>query len=252
MRIPLRLIWALAAISPLSCTGTDVGNPVVDIDFAVYDSDPPDSSARVQLAVAPAGLVVDKAWVVVERIRLRAAADCEGGAQDEFVGPFAVDMLAPGAPPALSGLEVSASSYCRIELRWDALGDGDLSDVPAELVEASILLEGRRADSTRFVVRSRRGDELRLDARAAAFTIDDLTSALFVAFDVQDLFDGVDIDAAEIGEDNTIRLEQGSNEEMLAIFDDNLADAARLFGDDDGNGELDLEERDDDADILAE
>lgn len=251
MKIPSKLIWAFAVLLPISCTGTDVGNPVVDIDFAVYDSDPPGSSAQARLAVAPSGLNVDTAWVIVERIRLRAASDCEGGTQDEFVGPFAVDMLAAGAPPALSGLAVSATSFCRIELRWDELGEGVIAGAPAELVGASILLEGRRGDGTRFVVRSKRGEELRLDARATAFTIDDLESALFVTFDVQDLFDSVDIDAAEVGDDNIIRIEEGSNDELLAIFDENLDAAAKLFEDLDGNGELDPDERND-TDVLAD
>lgn len=222
----------------------------MDMDFALYDSDESTSSAKSQLAVAPAGLSVDNAWVVVERIRLRDATDCDGGTQDEFIGPFAVDMLAPGAAPALSNLEVTATSYCRVEFRWDALREGDIVGAPTELVGASILLEGRRADGTRFVLRSERGDELRMDARDGAFTVDDLTSALFVTFDVQDLFDGVDIDAAEL-ENGTIRIEDGSNEDLLVVFDNNLVDAAKLFDDNDGDGELDPEERDD-TDILAD
>lgn len=234
----------------LSCTGTDVGNPVVDMDFALYDSDESTAAAKSRLTVAPAGLIVDTAWVTVERIRLRPADDCEGGARDEFLGPFVVDMLAPGPTPALTDLEVSAASYCRVEFRWDALRD-EATGAPDELLNASILLQGRRADGTRFILRSERGDEMRLDARNGSFTVDDLTSALFVTFDVQDLFDGIDIDGADVGGNNTIRIEDGENDDLLAIFDDNLADAAKLFDDKDGDGELDPEERDS-TDVLAE
>lgn len=238
------------ALLVLSCTGTDVGNPVVDMDFALYDSSESTSTAKARFSVAAAGLVVDTAWVTVERIRLRPADDCDGGAQDEFIGPFVVDMLAPGAPPALSDLEVSSTSFCRVEFRWDASDVADAA-APAELVNASILLEGRRGDGTRFVLRSERGDEMRLDARNGSFTIDDLTNALFVTFDVQDLFDGVDIDSADVGDDNTIRIEDGNNEDLLRVFDDNLADVAKLFDDKDGDGELDPEERDS-TDVLAD
>jgi hypothetical protein len=159
-------------------------------------------------------------------------------------------MLAPGPAPALTDLEVSATNYCRFEFRWDALRD-EGTGAPGELLDASILLQGRRADGTRFVLRSERGDEMRLDARNGSFTVDDLTSALFVTFDVQDLFDGIDIDGAEVGGDNTIRIEDGENDDLLSIFDDNLADAAKLFDDKDGDGELDPEERDS-TDVLAE
>ena len=38
---------------------------------------------------------------------------------------------------------------------------------------------------------------------------------------------------------------------LLGVFDDNLADAAKLFDDNDGDKELDPEERDN-TDVLAE
>lgn len=243
-----RLTLALAVLLP-ACTGTDVGNGIVDVDFALYDSkESAGGTARAQ--AAPDGLSVDNAWVTVERVRLRDAASCDGETEVEFIGPFAVDMLAPGTPEALSGLEVSFADYCRFELRWDALRQAQ-DGVPAELVDASILIEGTREDGTRFILRSERGDELRLDARDGAFSVDEMTSALFVAFDAQGLFDQVDLDGAEVGTGGVIRIENGSNEELLRTFDDNLTDAAKLFDDNDGDKELDPEERDQ-TDVLAD
>ncbi len=249
MKTPYPSLGFLALVA-LSCTGTDIGNPVVDMDFALYDSEGSTAAVKSRLAVAPVGLVVDTAWVTVERIRLRPADDCDGSARDEFVGPFAIDMLAAGPAPALTSLEVSTTSYCRVEFRWDALRE-EGTGAPGELLDASILLGGRRADGTRFILRSERGDEMRLDARDGSFTVDDLTNALFVTFDVQDLFDGLDIDSAEVGDNNIIRIEDGENDDLLSVFDNNLADAAKLFDDKDGDGELDPDERDS-TDVLAD
>jgi len=245
-----RCIVSLSVLGALgNCTGTDVGNGVVDVDFALYDSSN-GSSAKERSSAAPDGLMVSEAWVAVERVRLRAADNCDGDTENEFVGPFAVDMLAPGTSPMLSALDVQATRFCRFELRWDA-GDELPPDVPAELIDASLLLLGTRQDGTAFVLRSERGDEMRLDARNGAFVLREPDSALFLAFDVQDLFDGVDVDAAEVGAGNVIRIEPGSNEELLAVFDDNVEQFAKLFDDKDGDRELDPEERDG-TDVLAE
>ncbi|NNE35846.1 MAG: hypothetical protein HKN13_11440, partial [Rhodothermales bacterium] len=110
----LRHLVILTTALLWSCTGTDVGNGIVDVDFAVYDS----SESSALAAAAPPGLTITSAWVAVERVRLRDAASCEGETEAEFIGPFAVDMLAAGSIPELSGLEVLFTDYCRFELRW--------------------------------------------------------------------------------------------------------------------------------------
>lgn len=248
MSTSLRIYTVIASCTVLSCTGTDVGNGFVDVDMVLYDS--AGSSSRSQSTVAPDGLVVTEAWVAVDRVRLRRAAPCDDTSVTELAGPYAVNMLARGSVGELQGIEVETTGYCRFELRWDELDEAG-NGAPAELVGASIYIAGTRQDGTEFVLRSRRNDELRLDARDGAFTIDAMTHALFVAFDVQNLFDGVDIDNADIGADDTIRIEEGSNEVLLDQFDANLAVSADLFDDDDDSGDLEAGERDD-ADTLAD
>jgi len=138
-----------------------------------------------------------------------------------------------------------------VEFRWDVPNDGEMTDIPAELVSASILIGGMRNEGHEFVVRSERSDEIRLDARNDVFSVDESTSALFVGFDVQPLFDGIDLDNATIGSGGIIRIEDGANDDLLAIFDNNLIKAIQLFDDNDGDKRLDPEERDD-TDVLAE
>ena len=160
-------------------------------------------------------------------------------------------MLASGTLAALRELEVPESGYCRFELRWDEF-DGTLpGSAPGDLAGASLLVTGQRGDGTPFVIRSERNDELRLDARDGEFAIDEATVGLYVGLDASQLFSGIDIDGAVVSGDGTIRIEPGSNEDILSVFDGNVEAAARLFDDDDGNGALDAGERDDD-DVLAE
>ncbi len=220
----------------LACTGTDTGNPVVDVDFALLESQ-------------PAG--IDNAWLAVERIRLRSASACNGAAEAEFPGPFAIDLLSPGAIPELSGLEVPGTDYCRFEVEWDAFASELPPTAPPELGDASIVLMGARGDGTRFVLRSARNDELRLDAVDGAFTIDEATSALFVGLDSAGLLAGIDLDAAVVAGDGIIHIDDDDNSDLLDIFDDNVDAASRLFDDDDGDGNLEPDETDPD-DVLAE
>ena len=55
--------------------------------------------------------------------------------------------------------------------------------------------------------------------------------------------DGVDLDDAVVGPGGIILIEPGSNDELLDAFDANVAAAADLFDDDDGDGGLDAPER---------
>lgn len=220
------LLAAAAALA--ACTGTDVGNPAVDVNFAAYNLTAPSAT-------------VDRATMQVERIRLRPAADCDGGAEIEIEGPFAIDLTTPTSIGDLTDVEIEAQAYCRLELRWHPDDDSGLA------IEVS-----GDADGTPFDVRSRRNDELRLEATDAdGFTIDDATSALFVAFDMAAWLDGVDVASAELDGDGVAVIDDDANGDLLDVFEDNVTDAADLFDDDDGDGSLDDDEHGD-GDELAE
>jgi len=181
---------------------------------------------------------------------MRDATTCDGEIEVELNGPFAVDARAPGAIPELTDIETTALTYCRFELRWSPY-EGPATDVPTELVGASFLIEGTRSDGARFVLRTDRNDELRLDARGAGFELDEATGALFVGFAAGQLFDGVMLDLAVAGADGVVRIEDGSNDDILDVFEANLEAAARLFDDDDDDGELDPDEREE-TEVLAD
>jgi hypothetical protein len=215
------LVVALAA-----CSGTEVGNPVVDVDFQIYNV-----------------MQVEAATVTVERIRLRPAANCEGDAELELLGPFVVDLLAARPLPELSDLEVAEGGYCRFEVTWDDA---------AEIGAVSMAFAGARAsDGTPFSLQSVRNDELRLDAIDGAFPIDAATHALFVSLDETSLFAGLDLDAAIVDPDGTIYIDDARNTALLDTFEANVEAATKLFDDDDDDRVLDADERDPD-DTLAD
>lgn len=232
------LPWLGAALLLAGSCGTETGNPVVDVQFAL------------QRAEVPA-LTLTAAFVSVERVRLRNAADCNGGAEFELDTPLALDLLAGQAPPELQQIEVVGGAYCRFEFSWHVASE-PLPGAPALLEGKSIAFEGLSPAGTPFVLRSERSDDLRLDALdEAGFPISEATHALFVAFQEEVLFLDLDVDAGTVDPDGIIRIEPGSNEDLLEVFEQNLDAALRLFDDDNDNGALDADE-DDADDSLAE
>ena len=204
-------------------TGTDVGNPVVvDLQFAAYD-----------LVLEEAA--VDQATIEVERVRLRPADDCEGGAEIELEGPFQLDLLDPRGADQLAGLPLDARAWCRIEMTWHR----------DEASDTAIRVAGR-AGGDRFEIRSRKNDELRIESLDEdGFTVDQATSALFVAFDMATWLDGVDLAGADREPDGAIAVSEDSNRDLLERFEENVESATRLFPDGDGDGALGDDEHDD-------
>ena len=244
----LKRRYFTALILAASCTGTDVGNGVIDIDVDVHGEIPEPPTA---FAPAAGSASVNEAWVSVDRIRLRDAVTCDDQTELDLRGPFAIDARASGAITALSDIEVASTDYCRFELRWSPY-KGPVTGVPDELPGASFLIKGTRADGISFILRSERGNELRLDARSdMGFSINDATHALWVGFDLANLFKGISLDTAIVDNDGIIRIEKDSNRALLDVFDDNIDRVAKLFDDNDGNGELDPNERSDNE-TLAE
>lgn len=244
--IPILCPLALVA----SCSGTEVGNPSTDsnMDFALYNT--PAASLREASTLAGEGAII-QAWVAVERVRLRSAADCSGGAEAELAGPIAVDLLRPGSAPELVGFALPATDYCRIEIKWNAFSSGLPARAPTELTDASFFLEGTREDGTPFVLRSRRNDELRLEAIGGAFAVADDSGTLFVGMDSALLLAGVNLAGADVNADGTIYIDDNANRDLLEAFEASLEAATRLYEDSDGNGLLDSEERED-SDALAD
>jgi len=204
-------------------TGTDVGNPIeVDLAFTAYD-------------LSIGDVTVEQASIAIERIRLRPAADCEGGAEIELAGPFDLDLL---DPHGLGDVPLADEAWCRIEMTWHR----------DEATDTAIRVAGG-AGGDRFEIRSRRNDELRIEALDAdGFTVDQAT--LFVAFDMAAWLDGVDLAGGDRAPDGSIPVNEESNRDLLERFEENVESASRLFADADGDGALDDDEHDD-GDALA-
>lgn len=238
------VVLALGAIAACGGGGTDVGNPV---DLGVHGFNPRAPGATARLANGD--VEVEAAWLVVSDLRLRVAPACEDDGEARIQDDVLVDLLADEIPAALRELPIAPGPYCRLELDWHA--GAELADAPADLDDAALLVSGSLADDTPFVIRSRHDGGLRLDARDGAFDVTAGQPALFVGLDLMAWLAAVDFDAAVIGDDGVILIDDDNNRDQLDAFEAGLDAAARLFRDQDGDGTLGDDEHDDD-DALAD
>lgn len=190
---------------------------------------------------------IEEIWISMKDVRLHEASTCRKGSQRVQVrGPITGELVSGRAVGLPDSAVVEAGRYCGLELTLRR-AKGTTAGVPPKLRGASILVEGRRGDGVRFLVRSRLETTPWLGALPAqGFEVADGTARLFLAVDAARWMAGLDLAAAEVTDDGStrvIRIDDKSNPELLAVFERNVAAGLSLFRDADGDGLLGADER---------
>lgn len=255
MTIPVHFLRRLAAVNLsvmalVSCGprgGTDVGNgATVTFDMRGFEEKPEPKGAGESKPMSlhlSTGDRVDELWVVVDRFKLRADGKCAGEEEPtepvDARGPFVAEVLSTGIVGALPEATVPEGAYCRFEMSLHALKVEEApASAPAELIGATVLMRGERADGTPFVVRSAKGANFKLNAVEEPFTVSDGTP-FFLGVEMSSLVAALDLDSLDGAE---IVVDDTSNEDRLADFEGALKSAVRLFEDQDRDGDLSAEE----------
>lgn len=237
---PLGLVCAAVA----GCSGgTDVGNPV-DLGYAGYGLSGSEAGPGANGSVE-----VVQAWIVVTevKVQVRSGTECDE-TKTKLASPLAVNLLGQSLPEQL-GVGIDPGEYCRLEFKWDAALATVPAGAPPELVAASIVVAGSRADGTSYVVASDRDDHIELQPRDESLVVD--AKGLIVGIDFEAWLAGVNLDGAVIGAGGVILIDRDNNQDLGDVFDDNVAAGIQLFLDHDGDGRLDPEEHDS-TDIIAD
>lgn len=222
--------------------GTDTGNPTV---------------AKIQFVGQGSGVMLTEARIVVKAIDFDPMPLClteeeteEEGTDDDdedLPGPFVVDLLANSSIPDTDSFEIVSGSFCEMDLDFDRLDEADVPDgIDADdpIVGNALILEGMRDDGIPFEVRLSQDDKFKLAANSAdGFTIEGSESEtlLFVGFDLEIWFTGVDLDSAAVS-DGVILMDDENNTDLRAAIVANIKQSARLYIDLNANGVLDDDE----------
>lgn len=252
--IVVGLVWLLTACSSGDGTsgvgGTEAGNAgAVSLRVIAYQS-----STLATLTVG--NLEIDTAQVVLDQFEFRPFSNCGGeGSEDgedlRIEGPFVVDLLNPEAISGLEEVEISEGRYCRIDLEFDKLEDDELPegvDPSDPIAGRSIYIAGTRGDGTRFQMTTEVDEEFELKNEETGFLIDEsiLNGILFIAFDLDQWFSGVNLSDPSVEVSNgVILINDDQNEEIQETIEDNIKFSADLFEDSDKDEDLDPDERED-------
>ncbi|HSA58956.1 MAG TPA: hypothetical protein VLJ37_04655 [bacterium] len=250
MRRILSCLFVLLAFAPFmggcgsSTGGTETGNTTaVSIRVIGYQS-------SLLAALTVGDLQVGKAMIVLDRLHFRPFSACQDGSQDEgaqdiqFNGPFVVDLLNAGEISGLEGLQIPTGRYCRIELVLKKL------ESTGPMFNKSVQIEGARSDGTPFLMTTEVDEEFKLENESTGFLIEeaDPLSVFFIAFDLDQWFNGVDLMDTFIevssggGGEPIILINDIKNQTVQELIEENIKHSADLFEDSDDNDSLDPEE----------
>lgn len=238
------LVVGLASCGPRS--GTDVGNgATVSFNLRGFERAPASSAKSLKLA---SGDTIDEVWIAVERLRLTPGTECaESNDPVQAEGPLVADLLSQGLvgidpPEAL----VKAGDYCRLQLDLHELAAEEKpATAPAELVGAALYMKGTRADGVPFSVRTTEAVEFRLRAKDTAFHIEGGVPFI-IGFELSSMVAALDLGTLS---GPTIVIDDTNNADRLKDFDQALKQAARLFVDENEDGDLSSGEADDAKEI---
>ena len=209
----------------------------VELAFAGYSSSP-----AVAIGAPPARgqVAIDEAYLSLGDVRLRERRHCDkAGGILLAAGPFLGDLVAGHTAPGW--FRLPAARFCRAEYASRRAPPGG----PPGMRGYTVLVRGRRDDGARFVIRSRRRDVVQLVAPEQGVRIAAGKGRLFLAADLGRWL--ADIDLAAVppgrGRDETIRIDDGTNQGVLRVFERNLLAGVSLCRDQDGDGTLGPSER---------
>lgn len=226
------------ALLAAACNASETGNPVAERTMALRGRSTNDA---IRLGTsADADVIVERAFVVLDDVRFEHGAQCDDGDERDadIPGPITVDLVADPAPLPLA---LEDDAYCRVRVRLTRAEDLP-SGAPAELEDASIVLEGTLPSGTAFTIRSRREPEAEIRSRDEPFQLTQATSALILAFDIGLWLEGVDLEGAQADDDGAIHIDDDQNDDRLERFEENVERAMELFHDLDHDGTLDADD----------
>jgi hypothetical protein len=226
---------ALLALCACSNGGSETGNPSLPLRIGLNarSSDP----EAVAVSTGTAGTVIAEAWVAFGEFAFLRDEQCALLGEYDIIGPT-LGVVDLSRPDARITVEVAPASYCGLVVPLHTTTpSADLPDgAPGELAGHSIVLRGERADGTAFFLTHPEQDEIELAAEDGAFEVAAEGARLLLSFDAAIWMQDVDLDLAEVGADEVIRVDATSNRILLDAFERNLECSLELYDDLDDDG----------------
>lgn len=236
------LLWCWLSVA---CVGTETGNPSFDgsLGYDAYSSAESVSLAASSLAGAVQA-DVESTWLVLGKVSFvpKTGASCAVSSSADS-GPSAPglgagDHVKTQAPP--TQLALVSGLYCGVKLALDR-SPANTKDIPADLIEHSLLVQGRLDDGRSFELLSALEAELPLRSDTSdGFELDADRAGVLIGFDLASWLEGLPWRNAT-DTDGKIVADAAHNPALLAEFEKRLPTGISLFRDADGDGKLDAD-----------
>ncbi len=151
----------------------------------------------------------------------------------EFEGRFVVDLINGTSTPDFGVSTVVPGVYEEIEIEMEPILEGGNT----MFIAFEFTPEG--ADPVNVEYSNKYDLEFEIE-RDAGFTLDDgALNRILIIFDLDALFDGVDLNTASADTDGVVRINENSNADLADIIENNLDDVLEAGEDDDDDGDID-------------
>ena len=255
MKMMKLLRAGLVGLLLVHCDATIIGNPV-QVGLDIEGSRSPLQNRLHTRGQSSFAATFSRATVVLSRIRFRPLEACQGGSPEgdiEFEGPFVVDLLSHTAKPSIETLSLPAGLYCRVELRLDRLDEDEKPqgiDASDAILDNSIRFEGEDKDGRPFVATLDDNEEFKIENEDDGFFLGEAGNELFfIVFDLTAWIENVDL-ASAVDSGGIVYIDKDNNETLRSTIRSNIKLSARLYRDQNGDGDLSSDEKTAD-DVLA-
>lgn len=232
----LLLVWTLAfSLVPLSCVGTDVGNPPsvpddAQLSLALVATS---SDATVAGPVRVGDVWIDSAGIGLGDLKLANGSGKLGTSLLE--APVAFNPLT-GQTSSDTSITLSPGPYRSMVLTLRPLDPAPIG-FPGELADSSVVIEGRRPDGSPFILIAALTEPIWLSA-ATTFQVRGGSHTLFIRFAVERWFVGEQL--SELTDSSERIIDSSNSPDLVEHFSEALAASATLVQDSDDDGALDL------------
>ncbi|MFO7850936.1 MAG: DUF4382 domain-containing protein [Bacteroidota bacterium] len=152
----------------------------------------------------------------------------------DYEGNYTVDLLAGTSDPKIGFSEFEPGTYNEVEAEIEPILDGGTK---------SIIIKGTLTDAeevvTEFEFSTSEEIEIEIESEIGFYLDEGTIIDMVVTFDLDMLFDGVDMTNAERNESDVVIINDTTNSDLAAIIKSNIESCADLEEDDDDDDDDD-------------
>ena len=230
MKTTILVILAIAMLIVNSACEKQ-NSEVAHIDLRIKATGNSELTTQKSGMISTKSFEIESALIYLERMELKfQTVPIEDEYENEeieegehlFDGPFKVDLLNVSSDPEMPLVEAQPGIYTKFEAELY---------VPENLGH-SVYISGtfsvNEAKSQKFIYTYSQTEDFKVENPYGIKITGDMVNYIVVKVNLNSLFEGVDFSLAKIDDDNIIRINKNSNNDLADIIENNLETASQM------------------------